>query len=1439
MIAYGKIGRKALSVLLSAILVFSVITSAIGTPRSAFAAGSVNLVANPSFEESWDFANTNDWQYSGTAGAGSISSEGTNSHTGTRYLKHYADVAYQFTVSKSITGLVPGVYQLGAWEMGDSGAGDIRLFVTQNGVTEYSEKTTHSGYGNWSNIIFKDIVIASDTATIGIEVEGASKAWGVLDDVDFHLVQASPTWGADKQVEATAIGASSVTLAWSGVNDAGNVTSYRVIDQAGVVRGTSTGTTLFVDQLTPSTSYTFKVEASYGGKAWSTTGPSATITTAAASGAVPSWTSEAALTASSLTSRGVVLSWSGATDDVGVTGYRILQNGQVKVTLPANASRYQATDLSPGASYSFKVEAGNAASLWSNNGPTATVNTPHTPASDFIKGADISTLQAIEDAGGKYYQNGKQRDLLEILKDNGVNYVRLRLWNDPVQAGGYNDKAHTIAMAKRVKTAGFKLLLDFHYSDFWADPGSQVKPAAWADLSFDDLNAAVYSYTANVMNTLKEENAYPDMVQIGNEINPGMMLPDGSISNYNKLAQLLGNGIKAVRDTTPDGKEVKIMLHLAEGGDNGKFRSFFDAMKARNVDYDVIGLSFYPYWHGTFKQLKDNLNDLATRFGKELVVVETAHPQTLEDGDGWGNIAKASDAEKAGFPATPEGQAAEFTMVMNTVAHTTGGKGVGAFYWEPAWIPVPKDSNGDYQAGWKVKEGNAWDNQAMFDAHGNALSSLNAFKFNANQLPEIAAVRVMPLDGLTVSANEPAATVASQLPATVGVLFNEGSIETASVTWSAISQDRLSRVGTFTVSGTVAGTGMTARQDITVTAYRNLLVNPGFETPPANAADIPGWDLTGTAGAAIVKNQPGNAQSGQRAVNYWSESAYGFKLFQTVEGLRDGTYTLKAKVSGQDPDGEDNSVNLYAVGYGGDRLVSEKIVNKGWNVWGTYSIENIHVKGGKATLGIEVDTAANIWGWIDSFEFFEQTSVPVWTSSASLLASEVSSNSLKLSWSGLADPSSAAAYKIYRDGLLLKTVTGTNAVIADLTPNTAYSFKVEASEDSSIWTSNGPSVQATTLSGSNGGTTATNGKVWTVKSDALASFVDGSAVVAIPTDVTEIRLPASALEALGDHSISFRTSNLVIDIPAVVIAELKKSGNVQDGYVSVSFKQLSSAKDLLDRAKEKTNADIRSIGNVYDFTLSLVGNNGSANALTEFAEPITLRFAIGAEAFSDRAGVYFVSGDGNIEYVGGVWKDGFITAKVHHFSAYAVLELHVPFADVTASHWAYKAVDVLAAKLYMKGTGAQRFDPAKKITRAEFAAMLARALKLKQPKAGSSQPFADVASDAWFAGEVGAAQAAGIVKGLEGNRFGPNEWISRQEMAVMAMRAYRYLNERDSMPESSIAFADADRIASWAGVQVSQAQALGLFQGQGNNRFAPQSATTRAEAAQLLYNLLR
>ncbi|WJV61171.1 arabinogalactan endo-beta-1,4-galactanase [Pectobacteriaceae bacterium CE70] len=361
----------------------------------------------------------------------------------------------------------------------------------------------------------------------------------------------------------------------------------------------------------------------------------------------------------------------------------------------------------------------------------------------FIKGVDISTLADVEQHGGKFYdQHHVRQDPLVILRHNGVNYVRLRLWVDPKDSagnpygGGNNDLATTLALAKRAKAQGMKLLLDFHYSDFWTDPGKQYKPKAWQGMGYEQLKTAIHDYTRDTIATFKQQGVLPDMVQIGNEINGGILWPEGKSwgqggGEFDRLAGLLNAAISGLRENLTSPSQVKIMLHLAEGTKNDTFRWWFDEITRRNVPFDVIGLSMYTYWNGPISALKANLDDISKRYGKDVIVVEAAYGYTLANCDDAENSFTAKEAKAGGYPATVQGQSDFIHDLMQSIIDVPDGRGKGMFYWEPTWIAVPG-------AGWatpagmkyihdKWKEGNARENQALFDCQGNVLPSVKVF----------------------------------------------------------------------------------------------------------------------------------------------------------------------------------------------------------------------------------------------------------------------------------------------------------------------------------------------------------------------------------------------------------------------------------------------------------------------------------------------------------------------------------------------------------------------------------------------------------------------------------------------------------------------------------------------------------------------------------------
>ncbi len=250
-------------------------------------------------------------------------------------------------------------------------------------------------------------------------------------------------------------------------------------------------------------------------------------------------------------------------------------------------------------------------------------------------GADISFLPQMEERGMKFIVNGEEKDAVKALAENGFNYIRLRIFVNPENEKGYSPGKGfcgleaTELMAKRVKDAGMKLLLDFHYSDYWADPQQQYKPLAWQGMNYEQLKVAVKEYTKSVLMNLKEQGTLPDMVQVGNEINHGLLWPDGHISNPDQLAGLLKAGVEAVNEVEPS---IPVMMHLALGGQNEEAVFWLDNMIARGVRFDIIGLSYYPRWHGTLDDLQNNLFDLAQRYGKPINIVEySQYPEELND----------------------------------------------------------------------------------------------------------------------------------------------------------------------------------------------------------------------------------------------------------------------------------------------------------------------------------------------------------------------------------------------------------------------------------------------------------------------------------------------------------------------------------------------------------------------------------------------------------------------------------------------------------------------------------------------------------------------------------------------------------------------------------------------------------------------------------------
>lgn len=338
-----------------------------------------------------------------------------------------------------------------------------------------------------------------------------------------------------------------------------------------------------------------------------------------------------------------------------------------------------------------------------------------------IIGADVSHLPQLEAAGARFYDGARPEDLLVILKRHGINAIRIKVWNEPGehdrfpadQSGveGYNNPDHVIALARRAHRMGFRIMLDFHYSDWWADPAKQYVPVAWETMTVPQMTRALADFTRQTMLQLKQAGVTPKWVQLGNEITNGMLWPLGRVPEWDNLAGFLKAGGTAVKSVFPD---TQLLLHLDCGGDNTSSRRWFDAITARQVPFDIIGLSFYPVWHGSLSQMASNLQDLHQRYNKPVMVVEAAYPWTTQNGDHDKNIYTNTGAESD--PMTPQGQAAFLTRLRQTVTQTPGGQGI--FYWAPEWIPTPRGGRNAVTG---------WDNVTLFDFEGRALPGLAAF----------------------------------------------------------------------------------------------------------------------------------------------------------------------------------------------------------------------------------------------------------------------------------------------------------------------------------------------------------------------------------------------------------------------------------------------------------------------------------------------------------------------------------------------------------------------------------------------------------------------------------------------------------------------------------------------------------------------------------------
>lgn len=554
---------------------------------------------------------------------------------------------------------------------------------------------------------------------------------------------------------------------------------------------------------------------------------------------------------------------------------------------------------------------------------------------NFAKGADVGWLPQMEESGFVFKNDdGNQQDVLEILKEHGIDSIRLRTWVNPSDnpQSGHCSTQETVDMAVRAKNMGFKIMIDFHYSDSWADPGQQNIPAAWKNDDLSQMKTHLYDYTYDVMTKLKAVGVTPEWVQVGNEINPGMLLPMGSLATPSNLAELINSGYDAVKSVSPS---TKVIIHRANGYDNVGFRNLFDKLEANGTKYDVIGVSYYPEgdYTSSIDAIGNNLNDMASRYGKEVMVVEVGGDCSIDEVNIHNMV----------------------VAVENKVSAVPNGKGIGVFYWEP-----------EGAKSWSGYSWSAWNGYNGTEYDGKPTKALDAF------LPGEVELNSYPVTGISLDKDNVTVEVGNTV--TVNATLTPSNATYKGVIYSS-SDDNIAKVnpsngiitgmeqGTAIITATSYDQHKTATCLVKVLPSSNLIKNPGFELGQES------WNIEGNISAVTFEK---DAHKGAKALHYYNGD---FEASQTINGLENGSYKLSAWTSGG---GSEKTSEIFAVNGDGQRF-SEVFTNTGWNVWNQFIVNNIEVTDGKITIGanVKMSDGGGQWGNIDDFELvrIEDTSL--------------------------------------------------------------------------------------------------------------------------------------------------------------------------------------------------------------------------------------------------------------------------------------------------------------------------------------------------------------------------------------------------------------------------------------------------------------------------------
>ncbi len=587
---------------------------------------------------------------------------------------------------------------------------------------------------------------------------------------------------------------------------------------------------------------------------------------------------------------------------------------------------------------------------------------------DFIYGVDISTAYEVYANGGKYYNAaGQEQDLFEILADAGVTCVRIRLWVDPYDlegnpyGGGTNDLDTALKIGYAAKQAGLDICLDFHYSDFWADPSQQQIPKAWTGFTWEQLVTEIYDYTKTTLEAFQALGILPEMVQIGNEINNGMIWEWGRLNalplQLTRLSTLLSEANRACKDVSQD---IKTIIHLAEGGTYSRFQEFFDKMASKNVNYDIIGLSYYSYWHGTIEEVQDTMDRISARYGKPVCIMEMSYGFTTKSHIQASNIYNETMESAGGYKTSLQGQASYMRDVINAVAQVPDGKGLGIFYWEPAWLPVEGAGWANAASGRTDSDGkSSWSNQALFSYSGKALPTLYILDLIENA-PANQTLTI--LDGSVNTDMEVTLNLSleEQLPENTTAIDSQHRYTTTAIVWNPEEVAAMTQPGTYVVHGTLAADSSVV-VTCTVTAVSNFIVDPGLETKGNTKETVVApWYATGG-----TKRNETDARTGKGHVNIWASADFSYNFYQDIT-LAAGTYQLSFWCMGKA--GEEPTIHLYAAVAGGaDIMVSDHCNVSSWPNYHPYSITFTITEETIVRIGVRGEGSGGDWAHCDDF----------------------------------------------------------------------------------------------------------------------------------------------------------------------------------------------------------------------------------------------------------------------------------------------------------------------------------------------------------------------------------------------------------------------------------------------------------------------------------------